>query len=106
MPDPVIHGTFCALPLAGGFCANAGRVLAGGGDVFDQSPMRISARFGNPRHAHVNIGDFIPCGIVGDAGLGQIENSLEGAHCLRGSGTIDAVRGDGGDGGIISGDAV
>ena len=58
------------------------------------------------RDAHVDAGNGIPCGKVGDAGYGQGKYLLEDADRLRRAGTVDAVGNNGGDGGIIAGNPV
>lgn len=68
--------------------------------------QEASARLCNPGHSHINVGDFVPGGIVRDTGSGQAEDALEGTDGFRSGGTVDSVGGDGGDGGVVAGDAV
>lgn len=69
-------------------------------------PNGLLPRLRDPADSHIDIGDFIPGGIVHHTGLGQIKNALEGTDCVGGEGTVDAVGGDDGDGRVIPGDAV
>ena len=50
-----------------------------------------SAGFGNSRHADIDFRNFVPGGIVGHAGLGQIENPLKNADGFRRCGAVNAV---------------
>lgn len=65
-----------------------------------------SARLCDPADPHIDFRDLIPGRIVHDTGLGKIKNTLEGAHRIGGSGTVDPVCGNTRDGRIILGDAV
>ena len=66
----------------------------------------LSARLGESADSHEDFRDLIPGGIVHDSGLGKIEDSLEHSHGFGGSGAVDAVGGDPGDGGVVLGNAV
>ena len=63
-------------------------------------------RFRDAAHAHEDLGEFIPGGIIDDACLRQIEDALEDSDGFRSAGTVDTVRRDRWDCGIVLGDAV
>lgn len=63
---------------------------------------RLSPGLGNPGYAYIDIRNFVPGGIVGDAGLGQVKDALENPDCIGGGGTVNAIGCDGGNGRIIS----
>lgn len=65
-----------------------------------------SSRLGNPAHAHINFRNLIPCGVIHNAGLRQVEDPLERAHRIGGVIAVDAVRRDTRDRRIVLGDAV
>ncbi len=50
-----------------------------------------SAGLGDSRHADIDVRDLVPCGIVGHAGLGQIEDLLENADGFRRCGAVNTV---------------
>ena len=76
-------------------------------DIFIRAVREsILFRLRNPGYSHVDIGNLKPCGIIRHACLGQVENALEGADSLCGGRTVDAIRRNGGDGRIITGNAV
>ncbi len=68
--------------------------------------QKVSPRLRYPAHAHIDFRNLIPGRVVDDSGLGEIKDALEYPDSLGGARTIDAVRGDAGNGGIILGDAV
>ena len=53
--------------------------------------MAYSAGLGDSRHADIDFRDLVPCGIVGHAGLGQVEDPLENADGFRRCRTVNAV---------------
>lgn len=64
------------------------------------------SRFRNTADAHIDFRYLIPGGIVHHAGLGQIEDALEGTDGVGGEGTVDTVCGDDRYGRIVAGNAV
>ena len=62
--------------------------------------------FRDAADAYIDFRDFVPCRVVYDAGLGQVEDALESTDSIGGVGAVDAVCGDAGDGGVILGDTV
>lgn len=68
--------------------------------------MSSSSRLCDPAHAHIDLRDLIPGRIVHNTGLRQIEYTLEHAHGVRRTGSVDAVRRDSGDGWIVLRDPV
>lgn len=65
-----------------------------------------SVWFGNLSDSHINFRNFIPCGIVYDPGLRQVENSLENPHGISSLLPVDSVCGDHRNGRIIFGNPV
>lgn len=56
-----------------------------------------SIQFCDPCDSHIDMGDFIPGGKVGDTGLRKTEDILEFPHCSSCLLAVDAVRLDAGD---------
>lgn len=74
-------------------------------------PVGVSAcipspRLRNPRNPHINLRHLIPGRIIRNPGLGQVEYPLEDPHRTGRGRPVDAVGGNGGDGGIVPGDPV
>ncbi len=65
-----------------------------------------SVRLGDSGNTYIDIGHFVPGGVIRDTCLGKIENALKGTDCLFGAGTVDTVCRDGRDGRVIAGDTV
>lgn len=65
-----------------------------------------SVRFGYLTDTHINLGDFIPGGIIYNAGLRQIEDALEGSHGIGSALAVDPISGNRRDCRIIAGDPV
>lgn len=56
--------------------------------------------FGYAGDSYVDFGDFVPGFVVCYSGFGETEDGLEAFYGLLGGFTVDAVGGDGGDGGV------
>ncbi len=97
-----------AVEIVGSFCKSESRSM-GRHQVIVQRLVGIvtaSARLGDSGNSHEDFGYFIPGSVVGDACLGQVEDPLENADCLRRGRTVNAVRRNSGNGGVIPGDTV
>ncbi len=64
----------------------------------------VSGELGDSGDPHVDVGNFIPGGKVGHAGLGKAEDRLKCLDGGGGVGPVEAVRGYTGDGGVDGGD--
>lgn len=66
----------------------------------------VSPRLRYSADSHKDLGDLIPGRIVHNTRLGQVKDSLEGAHGVCGVAPVDAVGGDSGNRGIVLCDTV
>ena len=60
-------------------------------DLLRAPDTHSSTRLRYSGNTYIDIGYFVPCGIVGNAGLGQIEDALEGTNRFRSGGTVESV---------------
>ena len=60
----------------------------------------------DPADPNINSADFIPGTVIGDAGLGEVEDALEGTNSFCGSRAVNAVLDNGWNGRIVSGNTV
>lgn len=83
-----------------------GPLYAGNSSVAKRCCSTNLVRLSDSRYPNVNIRKLEPGGVIGDTGLGKIENPLKYSYSFRSSRPVNAVSGDSGECGVIAGNAV